>query len=297
MPNAVKYSTTIPSGSLLRGTVALGVTTASISGPTSTTGWYYGPEPVASKYQIFETAASGDPDVFCPQDDTELIKFARWKGATGFNTGSAAAVLAWIATQSNLLASNRVYPNIITSGSILNLDAGFVGSYPLTGSIWYDLSGNNYTGSLTNTSFINEGFTSSIALPNTSSIIQSPIISSVGSGLSLSFNVKLKQPFDQIQIITSQTNTYSQSAQPSPQFNVFCITWLKNGSAITETLYLNGSSVQTSNYTNANFDINSALVLNFLTNNNAGNSQVQDILVYNRVLSASEVLTNYQATI
>jgi hypothetical protein len=297
MPNAIKYSTTIPTGSLLKGTVALGVTTASISGPTSITGWYYGPEPVTGKYQIFETAASGDPDVYCPQSDAELIQFVKSKGATGANTASLSSSLTWIATQPNLLASNRVYPNIVTSGSILNLDAGFVGSYPLTGSIWYDLSGNNYTGSLTNTSFISEGVTSSIALPNTSSKIESPIISSVGSGLSLSFNVKLKQPFDQIQIITSQTNTYSQAAQPSVQFNVFCITWLKNGSAITETLYLNGSSVQISNYTNANFDINSALVLNFLTNNNAGNSQVQDILVYNRVLTANEVLQNYQATI
>jgi hypothetical protein len=295
MPNGVKYSTTTPSGSLRKGNVALGVT--GDLGPTSITGFYSMPTPVDGNYIINKTNVSSLPNFFAPQNENELIRFAKQEGATGANTGSTVAVLAWVATQPNLMAANFEYESIVTDGLVLNLDAGFVGSYPLTGSIWYDLSGNNYTGSLTNTSFISEGVTSSIALPNTSSKIESPIISSVGSGLSLSFNVKLKQPFDQIQIITSQTNTYSQAAQPSVQFNVFCITWLKNGSAITETLYLNGSSVQISNYTNANFDINSALVLNFLTNNNAGNSQVQDILVYNRVLTANEVLQNYQATI
>jgi hypothetical protein len=150
MPNAIKYSTTIPTGSLLKGTVALGVNTADILGPTSTTGWYYGPEPVAGKYQIIETAASGDPDVYCPQSDAELIQFVKSKGATGGNTGSVAAALAWIATQPNLLATNEVYPNIITSGSVLMLDAGFVGSYPTTASTWYDVSGNNINGTLTN---------------------------------------------------------------------------------------------------------------------------------------------------
>ncbi len=86
----------------------------------STTGWYNGPNPVAGKYQIFETVASGDPDVYSPQDDAELIKFARWKGATGANTGSAAAVLAWIGTQTNLMAANFEYENIVTDGLVMN---------------------------------------------------------------------------------------------------------------------------------------------------------------------------------
>jgi hypothetical protein len=148
MPNAVKYKTGNLTGSLQKGNVALGISGS--LGPTSTTGWYNGPNPVAGKYQIFETAASGDPDVYSPQDDAELIKFARWKGATGANTGSAAAVLAWIGTQTNLMAANFEYPNIVTNGLIVSLDAGFIGSYPTTGSTWYDLSGNASNGALTN---------------------------------------------------------------------------------------------------------------------------------------------------
>jgi len=151
MPNAIKYSTTIPTGSLLKGTVALGVTTASISGPTSTTGWYYGPNPVAGKYQIIETAVSGDPDVYCPQSDAELIQFVKTKGATGANTGSVAASLAWIGTQSTLMAANFEYQNIVTNGLIAALDASFVASYPTTGSTIYDISGQGANGTLNGT--------------------------------------------------------------------------------------------------------------------------------------------------
>jgi hypothetical protein len=151
MPNAIKYSTTIPTGSLLKGTVALGVTTASISGPTSTTGWYYGPNPVAGKYQIIETAVSGDPDVYCPQSDAELIQFVKTKGATGANTASLSSSLVWIGTQSNLMAANFEYPNIVTNGLIAALDASYVASYPTTGVTIYDISGQGADGTLNGT--------------------------------------------------------------------------------------------------------------------------------------------------
>jgi len=82
MPNAIKYKAGNLTGSLQKGNVALGVSGS--FGPTSTTGWYNGPNPPTSGlYQIIETAASGDPEVYSPQNDAELIKFARWKGATG----------------------------------------------------------------------------------------------------------------------------------------------------------------------------------------------------------------------
>ena len=149
MPNYIQYSTSIPSGSLKKGNAALGITD-SVAGPTSTTGWYTGINPPTGSYTVYEVAASGDPDIYCPINSTELINLVKSKGATGGNTGSVAAALAWIATQPNLLATNEVYPNIITSGSVLMLDAGFVGSYPTTASTWYDISGNNNNGSLVN---------------------------------------------------------------------------------------------------------------------------------------------------
>jgi hypothetical protein len=41
-------------------------------------------------------------------------------------------------------------PPIVTSGLILNLDAGNTKSYPRSGTVWRDLSGNNNSGSLVN---------------------------------------------------------------------------------------------------------------------------------------------------
>ena len=39
---------------------------------------------------------------------------------------------------------------IVTNGLVLNLDAAKVDSYPGTGTTWYDISGNNNNGTLTN---------------------------------------------------------------------------------------------------------------------------------------------------
>ena len=147
MPNGVKYSTTVQTNALQRGNVSIG--TGNI-GPTTTTSFYSLPNPPSGKYIIAKVAASGVPNFFSPQSDAELIQFAKNEGATGADTGSVAAVLAWIAVQSNLEAINFQYENIITNGLVLNLDAGFVGSYPTSGTPWYDLSGNNTNPNLTN---------------------------------------------------------------------------------------------------------------------------------------------------
>jgi len=139
MPNAIKYKTGNLTGSISTGNVALGVN-ESVLGPTETTGWYNGLTPSPSQYVIYEVAESGVPKIYQPSDDTQLIQFARSKGATGANTGSVASVLNWATSQANIMISNKAYPSIVTDGLVLNVDAGFVPSYPTTGSTWYDTS-------------------------------------------------------------------------------------------------------------------------------------------------------------
>ena len=170
MPNGVKYSTTTPSGSFRRDNVALGVT--GDLGPTANTGFYSMPTPASGKYIINKVAASGVPNFFAPQNDDEWIRFARNEGATGANTGSVAAILAWIGTQSNLEAANFQYENIVTSGLVLNLDAGFVGSYPTINTTWYDLSGNTNNGTLTNGPTFNSANSGSIVFDGVDDFVQ-----------------------------------------------------------------------------------------------------------------------------
>jgi hypothetical protein len=162
MPFSVKYNSGNVTGSIIKGNVALAVN--DIVGPTSTTGWYNGPNFTQGTYQIVETSASGDPEVFCPQNEAELVKFAKWKGALSGVTGSSTDALKWIGTQNNLLAINEVYPNIVTNGCILNLDAGFAGSYPVNPSQVNLLYSNGvYSPSLSNLTI---AITASTITPN-----------------------------------------------------------------------------------------------------------------------------------
>ena len=196
MPNAIKYKTGNITGSLQKSTIALGVTTGSIAGPTATTGWYSGITPSAGKYNIYETSISQNPNIYCPVNDAELIQFVRSKGATGNNTASLSASLAWIGTQTNLMAVNFDYENIVTDGLVLNLDAGFVGSYPTTGSTWYDISGNASNGTL----------------------INGPTFNSANSG----------------SIVFDGVDDYAQCAGSFPLTSATIITWIRrNGSQVS----------------------------------------------------------------
>jgi hypothetical protein len=151
MSNAIKYKTGNLTGSLQKSNVALGVTTGSIVGPTSTTGWFSGITPGTGRYVIYETSVGQNPNIYYPANDAELSLFNKYKGATGVNTGSAANCLAWIATQTNLFAVNFDYPNIVTNGLIAALDASYVSSYPTTGTTIYDISGQGADGTLNGT--------------------------------------------------------------------------------------------------------------------------------------------------
>jgi len=57
---------------------------------------------------------------------------------------------SYFAGQSDKIVLNREYESIVTNGLVLNLDAGFLPSYPATGSSWQDLSEQGNNGTLQN---------------------------------------------------------------------------------------------------------------------------------------------------
>ncbi len=332
MPNAIKYSTTTPSGSLKKGTVALGVS-SSISGPTSTTGWYAGITPGSGKYVIYKTAASGDPDIFTPQSDTDLYKFVLMQGGAVANISSVSASLAWISTQTNLLAANFDYENIVTNGLVFNTDAGFIGSYPTTSSVWYDISGGNITGSLINTPVFNSSRSGSLlfngssnyvnfgnqnlgidltnksfcawvnlsaSLANPTSIIDKqfdntpPLNNYGGWGFWIGSNRKLwwwnmpNQDIIDTGSATIGTNVWTHVA----------VTY--NNSTKNASFYINGalnSSISNSNIVEQSSGTQplAIAVARLNQTNQAGyiNGAIANVLVYNRVLSITEIQQNY----
>jgi hypothetical protein len=147
MSSPVKYVTSTPSGSIRNGSVALGINSIDY-GPSSTTGWYPGVNPPDGKYVIYETNVSGIPNIFVPNNTTELIAFAVSRGGTAANE---AAALQWINGQSNLFIISYDYPNIVTDGltftSQMLKQLKVILLQVLHGD---DLSGNNASSSLFN---------------------------------------------------------------------------------------------------------------------------------------------------
>jgi hypothetical protein len=144
MPNVIKYSTgATPSGSLRKGNMLIGNNTADY-GAT----FFNGINPPNGGYTIYLNKASGGPSIYCPANDTQLISITNQIAGSNYTT--AAQCLNYFASQTDKIVVNINYEGIVTNGLVLDLDAGFLPSYPTTSSTWYDISGNANNGTLTN---------------------------------------------------------------------------------------------------------------------------------------------------
>lgn len=147
MPNAIKYNVSAETLALKKGNFYIGTGDVG-KGPTSSTGYYNGITPPSGGYTIYLNKASGGPSIYTVTSDAQLITLTNQIAGQTFAT--VAAAINWYNSQTDKMVFNIDYPAIVTSGLVLNLDAGFVGSYPTTASTWYDLSGNNNNSTLVN---------------------------------------------------------------------------------------------------------------------------------------------------
>ncbi len=147
MANAIKYSESVVPLTLRKGDFYL-LTGNEIFGTTSATGFWNGYEFTNAKYVIYLNRPSNGPSIYAPVDDNELIAITNKIANTNYSTASEC--IAWFATQSDKMIVNKTYPPLVTDGSILSTDASFLPSYPTQGTSFYDLSGNNNTGTLVN---------------------------------------------------------------------------------------------------------------------------------------------------
>jgi len=274
------------------------------------------PTPASGKYIINKVAASGVPNFFAPQNDTELIQLARNEGAVGANTGSAAAVLAWIATQPNLEAANFEYENIVTDGLVLNVDAGFVGSYPTINTTWYDLSGNAYNGTLTNgptfnsansgsivfdgvddsiqlgktaaqLGFANASFSVSIWFNSSNTGNDSPLFSTNGGGVNTYLHYNLRGGVLYMGFYGNDVNGGSVSNNVT-----YCATFVYDISGSgTQSIYRNGVLVA-STPGHAALQSGAAFKIGGVYGG-AYVGKIYQVLAYNKSLSAAEVLQNF----
>ena len=150
MPNSIKYSTgATPTGCLRKGNMLIGNGTADYG-----TSFWTGITPSAGGYTIYQNKAANGPSIYCPASDAQLITMTNTQVAGSVASPAtyttAAQCMAYYAGQSDKIIVNRDYEGIAVPDMLVNLDAGFTASYPISGTTIYDLSGNAYDGVLTN---------------------------------------------------------------------------------------------------------------------------------------------------
>ena len=149
MLNPIKYLTTSEPLSLNKGNFYFG-TGDDGKGPSDSTGYYNGFPPSVGGYIIYlyKDGAPGSLSYHNAPTDNDLISFTNSLSGTSYTT--VEECLSYFSSQDNMVVFNKNYESIVTDGLILNLDAGFVSSYPRTGTTWTDLSGSGNTGTLFN---------------------------------------------------------------------------------------------------------------------------------------------------
>jgi hypothetical protein len=225
------------------------------------------------------------------------------------------------------MATSYGNPPIVTDGLVLCLDAANPLSYPGSGTAWNDLSGQGNSGTLINGPTFNSSNGGSIVfdgaddyavVPESSSVdittntitfggwcyptisnkYQHIVVKNVGEapnrqyGLWLSLN-GTSQIYRSLNGVVIQSNVIISTPWKVNSWN--CIMLVYNGSTIR--IYLNGSQVHTENATGDILHTDSNLNIGGEPNQPYFfDGKISGIQIYNRALSASEVLQNYEAT-
>lgn len=147
MPNAIKYTTGSETLALKKGNFYIGIGDVG-KGPTSSTGFYNGISPPSGGYTIYLNKESGGPSIYTASNDSQLISLTNSIAGQSYTTVNEC--LVYFAGQTDKICVNTDYESIVTDGLVLNLDAGFTPSYSRSGTTWYDVSLNGNNGTLTN---------------------------------------------------------------------------------------------------------------------------------------------------
>jgi hypothetical protein len=313
MPNAIKYNVSAETLALKKGNFWIGTGDVG-KGPTSSTGYYNGITPPSGGYTIYLNKATGGPSIYTVNTEAQMVSLTNSIGSQSFTTSGQC--LNWFATQTDKMIFNRDYEPIVTNGLVLNLDAGFTPSYPTTNTTWYDVSGSN-NGTLMNGptfnlgnggSFIfdgsddyvslsnytlNDSFTYGIWVMRSGSGNQGNrgiVISNAATYIDVGFNDGIM--FSLILSNGSQNLITYGTMVPTGQWAYYSATYNQQ-SAI---LYLNGIQIASNNYSLGVGRISNDFTIGSFDGGSYNlNGKITIAQVYNRALSAAEVLQNYNA--
>jgi hypothetical protein len=223
-------------------------------------------------------------------------------------------------------------PNIIDDGLVLYLDAGNRKSYPGSGTTWFDKSGRGNNGTLTNGPTFNTGSLGSVVFDGVNDYVEIQNQIQFQRTDPFSFNVWVNFTTTKFQeLINNQNNSYigyEYALNPSDQLylllgrasttnyisvftveslnrNVWinaCVTYNGSSQASGIVIYLNGNQVDVAiggnNIGSQTTISNSKTWIGRRSPSTQGpfGGKIPIVQIYNRALSADEVLQNYNAT-
>jgi hypothetical protein len=226
-------------------------------------------------------------------------------------------------------------PNTVTSGLVLELDAGNIKSYPTTGTTWFDKSGNANNGTLTNGLTFNTGSLGSIVFDGVDDYVKSTAVNGTGImnptlyGEVIGVNLWLQSTSNQANQYVITTGAFTGG------LTGFCLVINDSGAGgnefigivtSTKSYGLGSNFIGVNEWVNVCFTTdgtnmytykNGTLISTTVGSNVTGNSPSANGLqlsgpndrvsllfignialtqIYNKALSANEVLQNYNAT-
>jgi hypothetical protein len=326
IPNKIKFATSATTGTIKVGNFILGINDNITYGPTSVSGFYQGLSPVFSGYTVYQNKVSGGPSTFRPNSDSEFIGLAKALGGT--NVTGVTDGLVYLNSQSSIIAVNRDYEDIVTSGLTLNLDAGFTPSYRRSGTTWTDLSFSGNNGTLTNGPTFSLSGSGSIVFDG----VDDYVVTQPNSGINSIYtnnqltiqswiNYQDSGSFRNVMgILRNSDPTFLSFGWRVPPSNIIFFDSVINGNRFTQnilditsyigkyinitTTYTNGSVLSYANGVLAASNVVTGQITDFTSNSffigtQAGygyfKGNISLVQVYNRALTATEVRQNYQA--
>jgi len=324
-PNFLKYSTTPDSSGIKAGNYTIGVFSGGTYGPTLTTNYWNGVTPPISGYTIYENKVTNGPSIRVPSNSTVLIDYAN-RLYSGSSISTEAGALSYFNSLGSVICVNRNYEEIITSGLTTLLDAGFTPSYPKSGTTWTDLSFGGNNGTLTNGptyspdnggSIVFDGTNDYVSILNNTTVsftigcwINTTATSFTGSegyegngivwsdvgGIANDFVLSILN--NKASWFTGDNTTTINSTTTINTGSWFYITVVKNGTNSTKELFINGISESRGTSGTSTLTANPNIIIGGNTlDSRYFNGKIAQVKIYNRVLSESEILQNYNSQI
>lgn len=220
-------------------------------------------------------------------------------------------------------------PDIIEDGLVLALDAANTKSYPGSGTTWYDLSGNGLNGSFVNSITYSNDFNGTLLFDGVNervNVTASSLIQNLTTNFTFQAYVRFNTSGGQYGIFTKGstfTDGWTVYVRQGPQFSLIGY----NESNVSSGLLASTPSggISTNTWYQITYTYDNSIVRSYIngiqsstesyseTFDNTGTSpyiglgsslgspkywpgNISSVSLYNRALTASEVLQNYNAT-